>query len=37
MDLKGKLQSSGWDIREKAGDIKDNIANKLNDLMDQKK
>lgn len=36
LELKGKIQSSGADIRKKADDVKDDIADKLNDLTDKK-
>ncbi len=37
LELKGKIQSSKYDIFEKADDIKENIAGKLNDMIDKKK
>ncbi len=37
LELKGKIQSSKSDIFEKADDIKENIAGKLNDMIDKKK
>lgn len=37
LELKGKIQSSTYDIFEKADDIKENIAGKLNDMIDKKK
>lgn len=37
LELKGKIQSSKSDLKEKAGDIKNNIAGKINDIIDKKK
>lgn len=42
LELKGKIQSAGADLREnlnaedKAHDIKENIAGKINDMFDKK-
>jgi len=37
LELKGKIQSSKSDIKEKAGEIKEGIAGKINDIIDKKK
>jgi len=37
LELKGKIQSSKSDIKEKAGEVKEGIAEKINDAVDKKK
>jgi uncharacterized protein YjbJ (UPF0337 family) len=37
LELRGKIQSSKSDIKEKAGEIKEGITEKINDVMDKKK
>jgi len=37
LELEGKIQSTKADIKEKAGEIKESIAGKINDLTDKKK
>ena len=37
MELKGKFQFSKSDIKEKAGEVKEGIAEKINDAIDKKK
>jgi len=37
LELKGKIQSSKSDIKEKAGEMKEGIAEKLNNEIDKKK
>jgi uncharacterized protein YjbJ (UPF0337 family) len=37
MELKGKIQSSKSDIKEKAEEVKEGIAEKINDALDRKK
>jgi uncharacterized protein YjbJ (UPF0337 family) len=37
LELKGKIQSSKSDVKEKAGEIKEGIAEKINDAIDKKK
>ena len=36
LELKGKIQSSKSEIKEKAGEIKEGIAEKINDVLDKK-
>jgi len=37
LELKGKIQSSKSDIKEKAGEVKEGITEKINDVIDKKK
>jgi len=37
LELKGKIQSSKSDIREKGQEIKEDIAEKMNNIIDKKK
>jgi uncharacterized protein YjbJ (UPF0337 family) len=37
LELKGKIQSSKSDSKEKAGEVKEGIAEKINDTIDKKK
>lgn len=37
LELEGKIQSSKSDLAEKAGEIKNNIAGKINDIIDKNK
>jgi uncharacterized protein YjbJ (UPF0337 family) len=37
LELKGKIQSSKSDIKEKAEEVKEGIAEKINDAIDRKK
>lgn len=37
LELKGKIQSSSSDLKEKAEEIKENIAGKINNVIDKKK
>jgi uncharacterized protein YjbJ (UPF0337 family) len=37
LELKGKIQSSKPDLRDKAHEIKEGIAGKINDIIDKKK
>jgi uncharacterized protein YjbJ (UPF0337 family) len=37
LELKGKIQSSKSDVKEKAGEVKESIAEKINDAIDKKK
>ena len=37
LELKGKIQSAKSDVKKKAGEIKEGIAEKVNDIIDKKK
>ena len=37
LELRGKIQSSKSDVKEKAGEIKEGITEKINNVMDEKK
>jgi len=37
LELKGKIQSSKPDLKEKSEELKENIAGKINDFIDKKK
>ena len=37
LELKGKIQSSKSDLKEKGGEIKEDVAKKINDIIDEKK
>jgi uncharacterized protein YjbJ (UPF0337 family) len=37
LELKGKIQSSKSDIKEKAGEVKEGIAENIDDVVDKKK
>jgi uncharacterized protein YjbJ (UPF0337 family) len=36
LELKGKIQSTKADVKKKAGDLKESVAEKVNDLIDKK-
>lgn len=36
LELKGKIQSTKADVKKKAGDLKENVAEKINDIIDKK-
>jgi len=36
LELKGKIQSSKSDLSKKAGNVKNDIAGKINDIIDKK-
>ena len=35
LELKGKLQSSASDVKEKAEEVKENVAGKINEAIDK--
>jgi len=37
LELKGKIQSSKSDLKEKGGKIKEDITERINDIIDEKK
>ena len=37
LELKGKIQSSKSDIKKKAGEVKEGIAENINDVVDKEK